>query len=83
MFSLDRVPTLAPIQNPTRYLFRRPIPGSLPIRCPRPRRSIEISERLLLRAENCYNQMNKLISRTLSPPLGLIRSQDPVRPRAP
>jgi hypothetical protein len=42
MFSLDRVPTLAP--TPTRYLFHHPIPtpASLSIRCQRPRRSIDV-----------------------------------------
>jgi hypothetical protein len=43
MFSLDRVPTLAPIQNPTPCLFRHPIPTPVPLstHSQRPRRSIE------------------------------------------
>jgi hypothetical protein len=76
MFSLGRVPTLAPTPSPTPCLFRHPIPTpvSLSIHYQPPRRSIEIANAFSLPGGNCYNWVNKLISRTLSLPLGLIRS---------
>ena len=78
-----RVPTLAPIPSLTPCLFRHPTPTPVPLSIPSqlPRLSIENSEYLLLLWGNCYNCVNKLISRTLSLPLGLIRSQDRVQLR--